>query len=334
MLMTRSELLARITLFAIVAGLPLAVLGVERGLRPMAEPHRVITIEAWAPEAGGFSPPAVEVNVGETVTLRFRSMDVTHGIAIGPGLDAELEYVDPGEQGDITLTFDEIGTYTFYCTTWCSRDHWRMRGIIQVRDPNAPFAAPPAQTDPIIQRLVDEGVNIDAAHTGEHVPVIALPVTPSAQRGRDLAERALVLPPLDAADWRQRHAPQVAIPMLQASNPTLPEADLYHLAAYLWRLDARDEAPTARQYDLNCAACHGQSGHAEGPAAPFTAEQTTAFADSAYMFATRPDVLYAKIRRGGMGTDMPNFGTLFTPDETWALVDYLWRLAFETDVNE
>jgi len=40
----------------------------------------------------------------------------------------------------------------------------------------------------------------------------------------------------------------------------------------------------------------------------------------------RSDVLYAKIRRGGMGTDMPNFGTLFTPEETWALVDYLWTL--------
>jgi mono/diheme cytochrome c family protein len=37
----------------------------------------------------------------------------------------------------------------------------------------------------------------------------------------------------------------------------------------------------------------------------------------------RSDVLYAKIRRGGMGTGMPNFGTLFTTEETWALVDYL-----------
>jgi mono/diheme cytochrome c family protein len=42
----------------------------------------------------------------------------------------------------------------------------------------------------------------------------------------------------------------------------------------------------------------------------------------------RSDVLYAKIRRGGMGTGMPNFGTLFTPAETWALVDYIWLLAF------
>lgn len=41
----------------------------------------------------------------------------------------------------------------------------------------------------------------------------------------------------------------------------------------------------------------------------------------------RSDVLYAKIRRGGMGTGMPNFGALFTPEETWALVDYLWLLA-------
>ena len=46
------------------------------------------------------------------------------------------------------------------------------------------------------------------------------------------------------------------------------------------------------------------------------------------MAGRRSDVLYAKIRRGGMGTGMPNFGTVFTPEETWALVDYLWRLAY------
>ena len=35
-----------------------------------------------------------------------------------------------------------------------------------------------------------------------------------------------------------------------------------------------------------------------------------------------------------MGTDMPNFGTLFTPDETWALVDYLWSLSVTTLTNQ
>lgn len=58
-------------------------------------------------------------------------------------------------------------------------------------------------------------------------------------------------------------------------------------------------------------------------------EQPVAFGNTSYMFTMRSDVLYAKIRRGGMGTDMPNFGTLFTPEETWALVDYLWQLALE-----
>jgi mono/diheme cytochrome c family protein len=57
-----------------------------------------------------------------------------------------------------------------------------------------------------------------------------------------------------------------------------------------------------------------------------TAVKPIAFSDLAYMWLRRDDVLYAKIRRGGMGTDMPNFGTIFTPDETWALVNYLRSL--------
>ena len=40
--------------------------------------------------------------------------------------------------------------------------------------------------------------------------------------------------------------------------------------------------------------------------------------------------VFAKIQRGGMGTDMPNFGTLFTAEETLELVEYLWHLSFET----
>ena len=39
-------------------------------------------------------------------------------------------------------------------------------------------------------------------------------------------------------------------------------------------------------------------------------------------------MLYAKIRREGMGTGTPNFGTLFSSEETWLLVDYLWLPAF------
>jgi hypothetical protein len=32
-----------------------------------------------------------------------------------------------------------------------------------------------------------------------------------------------------------------------------------------------------------------------------------------------------------MGTSMPSFGSIFTPEETWALVDYLWTFVFDVE---
>lgn len=327
--MKRYETFARITLICIFAGLPLATFGYQNILRPMTHTHRVIDVQAWAPEAGGFSPAVVRIDVGETVTLRFTSMDVTHGVAIGPGLDADLGYIDPGEQGEITLTFDEPGKYTYYCTTWCSMDHWRMRGIIEVRDPLHPNVPPQGQTDAVIQALVDAGVNIDVNHIdeAEREDETVFPVAPSAARGESLMTAAAIPPQLYDAAWRQSHTPNDAVMHLQIANPALPLADLRDITAYFWTKEMVVEPATIRQYELNCAACHGESGHAEGPAATFTAEVPSAFGEPVYMFSMRGDVLYAKIRRGGMGTDMPNFGTLFTRDETWALVDYLWALS-------
>jgi mono/diheme cytochrome c family protein len=35
----------------------------------------------------------------------------------------------------------------------------------------------------------------------------------------------------------------------------------------------------------------------------------------------------AKIRRGGMGTGMPYWGSIFTEEELAALVDYVWTFS-------
>jgi high-affinity iron transporter len=114
------------------------------------------------------------------------------------------------------------------------------------------------------------------------------------------------------------------------ANPATTKVNLIDVVAYLWVKDIpADLSSTVTLYDKNCAACHGQIGNADGPIAALTAEKPAAFADFSYMFEIRSDVLYAKIRRGGMGTDMPNFGTIFTPKETWQLVAYLWVLAFK-----
>jgi len=329
------ELLARFTLGLIVIGVPLIVLGYQYWLRPAISPTRVIDIAARAPEQGGFAPDTVRVAVGETATLRFKSMDVTHGVAIGPGLGVDLGSIDPGQVKEVTLRFDHPGIYTYYCTTWCGPDHWRMRGLIQVSDPANPDFFPPAASDPVIEALIAEGVDIDATHTPslDHGEIAALAFQPSARRGDAVIAGGLDVPAeLRDPAWRQSHTPQEALERLSERNPGTSERGLLDAVAYLWTQGMPDETLTTagQLYNQNCAACHGQYGGGDGPAAVTTAEDPVAFADTGYILERRSDVLYAKIRRGGMGTGMPNFGTLFTPEETWALVRYLWTLPFGT----
>jgi cytochrome c oxidase subunit 2 len=321
----KQERLALMALGVILVGLPLAFLGYQRFVRPTQAGHRVIDIQATSPERGGFSPDSIRVAAGETVTLRFHSTDVTHGIAIGPGLGIDLGQVDPGHVEEVTVTFPEAGTYTFYCNTWCSDAHWRMRGIIQVEgDPL------PAEPDPIIQALAAEGVDIDAnpGHTGEApISEVHFDRPPSAVQGETVIAQLIVPAKLQNPDWRLTHTPEEGFTLLAEVNLATDDAMLRDAVAYLWVIDVSDEIVSL--YDKNCAACHGQFGGGDGPAADTTAEDPTAFSDPVHMWEMRGDVLYAKIRRGGMGTDMPNFGMLFTREETRALVDYLWFLSFD-----
>jgi mono/diheme cytochrome c family protein len=52
----------------------------------------------------------------------------------------------------------------------------------------------------------------------------------------------------------------------------------------------------------------------------------------ARMLSASPALLQGKIIRGGMGTGMPSWGAIFTEDQTWALVAYLWTFQFNTEV--
>ena len=123
--LNRSERLALITLILILVGLPVATLGYQFILRPAMADVLTIDILAAAPEAGGFQPDVIRVAAGEPVRLRFSVPDVTHGIAIGPGLDLDLGHVDPGEVQEVEVTFDQPGRYTYYCNSWC-------RGLVEI----------------------------------------------------------------------------------------------------------------------------------------------------------------------------------------------------------
>jgi plastocyanin len=296
---------------------------------------RVIDVIAFTPENGGFKPDSIKVREGETVTLRFKSGDVRHGIAIGPVLAVDLGNLDPGQVKQVTLTFDKGGTYTFYCNTWCSLKHWRMRGVVQVYSTSKDLPAP--ERDTVIDALMAEGVNIDAGHEdsgqndhttgsndthGSEFHIVGLP---SIGRGMTIAARLAIPAELSDIEWRRSHTPAEALHLLSHENPTVSESDLIHAIAYLWSTSATKETLIQAEayYSKNCAYCHGDTGNGQGFAAQLSATVPADFSDPNHMFMIRDDVLYAKIRRGGMGTDMPNFGTLLTPEETWQLVDYL-----------
>lgn len=332
--MLRREIIAVIALVFILLGIPATAWAVEKFGRAEQGGLRVITVDMSAPEAGGFSPDIIDVDVGETVILRFRSRDVTHGVAIGPGTGIDIGQVDPGHVVEVPVTFDHPGTYTYYCNTWCSVDHWRMRGVIQVHDPAQPGLSPAAETDPVIDALLAAGIDIDAGlHTGssdhetEHSVDQAMDM-PSPERGETIAQSLVVPEELTSIEWRRSHSINDAAALLSVENPqsVLSIGEFWDVAAYLWLMPDADSYQSL--YEKNCAACHGQWGDGDGPAADQTAEDPVTFTDAAHMLDMRSDVLYAKIRRGGMGTDMPNFGTLFTREETWGLVDYIWMLAF------
>ena len=142
--------------------------------------------------------------------------------------------------------------------------------------------------------------------------------------------------------------------MLRQSEPSISGRDAWDIIAFLWlqeltaplqkqgaTAERRDWAAT--QYARNCAACHGETGNGQGPGADALRAQglgkhgrdhgegsvVAAHDDPRTMLGGAGTIYYAKIRRGGMGTGMPSFGAIFTEEETWRLVDYLWSFQFE-----
>jgi mono/diheme cytochrome c family protein/plastocyanin len=337
----RGELAVLVVLVLILVVLPATVLGYQFILRPALSQVRVIDIVAAAPEAGGFQPDTIRVPAGERVRLRFSVPDVTHGIAIGPGLGLDLGHVDPGQVQEIDVTLDSPGRYVFYCNSWCSPNHWRMRGTIEVYDPQNPDALPISDaSDPTLESLGARGIDIDAPREAGAVPA----ERPSAGRGAAIVERlGTGLPPeLADPEWRRTHSPVEAWASLVKTG--LTEAEAWDAAAYLWLADVDAEGLQAAGslYAKNCAACHGEDGNGRGPGADALAAQAAgqhsdmsmiedpaSFTDPSTMLARASDMYYAKLRRGGMGTGMPSFGPIFTPEETWALVDYLWTFVFD-----
>jgi mono/diheme cytochrome c family protein len=286
-------------------------------------------------EAGGWNPDTLRAEVGKPLELHLTSDDVVHGFAVG---QMEMEGVDvlPGKVTDITLTFDKPGMYTFFCTRWCGVNHWRMRGTIEVRgsNPNPELAAIPL--------YVKLGIDIDALHEAPLVPSN----TPSAGSGQQLAGN-FKIPKFSNLDFYRSNSPYQAFEYLNSTG--LSDSEKWDMVSYIWQSNTTPEslAYGKKLYAQNCAACHGENGAGNGVFADDLANadgssrqtmsgseqmnrQTPAdFTDPSRMLGASPALLQGKILRGGMGTGMPMWGSIFTEQQIWDLIAYLYSFQFE-----
>jgi mono/diheme cytochrome c family protein/plastocyanin len=322
--MKRSELISR---FLIAAGTLLAVGA------PLFFWSRTPLIHARMAEDGGWNPDVIQAEVGKPLHIKITSDDVVHGFAVG---QMEMQSVDilPGKVTDITLNFDKPGIYTFFCTRWCGLNHWRMRGTIEV-------SGSPSDPEPVSPPLyVSLDLDLDAPHEAPLIPA----TQPSAINGQSLAVTNSIT--LSNEDYLT-HSPYDMFAELK--NSSLSEEQRWNVVAYLWQSNTTPKslANGKELYAQNCAACHGENGAGDGvfaddlAAAGVSSLQTMEgamdmamqspvdFTDPQRMLGASPALLQGKILRGGMGTGMPMWGTIFTEEQIWNLIAYIYSFQFE-----
>jgi nitrous-oxide reductase len=81
-----------------------------------------------------FTPDIVTAKVGDQVIVHLTNVeqtpDATHGFAV-PTKNVMVS-LDPGESTTVSFVADRAGTYSFYCTEFCSALHLEMQGWLIV----------------------------------------------------------------------------------------------------------------------------------------------------------------------------------------------------------
>jgi len=329
----RRELFALSVLFLLLVVFPLSLFGYQ-AWRTHAAGVRVIELTASAPDKGDWQPKDLRVQVSEKVRLRIKATDVIHGF-VAPGLGLAVDEIAPGHVAEIEFVATQPGRYVFACSRWCSVDHWRMRGVIEVIDPTNPAPVPMSpSTPPLYQQL---NIDLDAPHLAAAIPT----TRPSAARG-DALDIALPSDLHNASSLR-RLAPADVFQRLRA-DPTygaLSDAELWDMVALAWlRVTLDGSLQRGRQlYGRDCAACHGQMGKGDGPAGRnlpgLAAMQAGAksgpadFTDAGRMLGASDVLLQGKILRGGMGSGMPEWGSLYGETDMQDVIAYIRSFLFD-----
>ncbi len=306
-------------------------------LRPV-----MLTVRATVPEQGGWRGDPLRVASGRTVRLTVASVAGTHSFALAHTDVRSSRPLAPGEQETVQFVAPAPGRYVLYCTTWCSADHWRMRTVLEVFDPADPDAALTYPQEPQRFPLAIAELPLDTVHQAHaHAANLGLSERPDSIVGEVLWQRIApsqtplalladlgwpVVTPLEVYELLR----DGAVPGLEAAAH-LSDDERWSLVAYWWQQTATPASlgRGASLFAQNCADCHGETGQGDGMAAAFSPQQEPDFTDPSHAATRSPAVYYAKIARGGMGSGMPNWGTILDEEDLWALTDYLTSLMFD-----
>jgi len=298
--------------------------------------RQTITVHARIAEDGGFMPDSIKARVGKPLKLRLISDDVEHTFALGQSPLQPVTF-KPGEPAEVELVFDKPGTYTFYTTTPSSLNFWRMRGVIEVVGKGE---TPPAE----LPLYVQLGLELDGEHEHEsgeeHFELVN---QPSAERGAVFVDQ--IPAAMLTSGYYVSHSPMESFEALRgnAAMQTLNDKDIWDAVAYVWEQSTTAAAVLEGQhlYQVNCAACHGENGAGDGQFAEgmkAIAEKNnddhgiqapTDFTKAEHLLEAKPAILQGLLLRGGMGTGMPMWGTIFTDQQTWDLTAYLYTFQFD-----
>lgn len=295
-----------------------------------------IFLLAYLPENGGWRSEPLRVEAGRDVLLHVRSVEGVHTFAIARTELQSTVTLVPGATETLRFTAPAPGRYVLYCTTWCSPHHWRMRTVLEVSDP-----AQPERPLHYVQDLPRYAIDIDPMRLDMPHPAPVWPAqAPDAEFGATLW--AALAPSVNPAallaelGWPDLSPAQLFIHITDghlaglAPAAAWPEPDRWALVAYLWRANTTSSALARGEmiYRRNCVECHGATGAGDGFAAALNPVTVPDLTDPTQTAGATPALLYAKIARGGMGTGMPNWGTILSEDDLWAVTDYLMQFMF------
>jgi mono/diheme cytochrome c family protein len=295
-------------------------------------------LQAYAPENGGWIGEPLRVESGRQVELQVYTMEGVHSFAIAhTGVSSNS--LLPGTKETVAFTAPAPGRYVLHCTTWCSPNHWRMRTILEVFDPARPQATLPYAQDEQRYTLPLADMDLDAPHPAPIWPRQRPVAADGASIWQTLAPSSTPVQITDELGW-PLITPAQAFEQIGAGAVRAlagaaegTEADRWALVAYLWQQRSTPDvlATGAFLYAENCADCHGPAGAGDGYAAFSSPGVEPDFQDPRAAAGASPALYYAKTSRGGMGTGMPNWGTVLGEDDLWAVTEYLYTFFFRSN---